>query len=159
MRNDGDNTYLHFNGTQEEFEEIKQAFHEGAMERRLSEARIDVYVMSNRGRVDGCETRDYYEEVCSVEPVENNGAGMDFIKLILPAIEAYFAEKYAGNSDAILDIAPYYAGNPFMPDDMEPPVQFGPIYRARMERGDDGGLILRRLINEIATDAEKWTAL
>ena len=159
MRNDGDNTYLAFKGTQEEFEELKQAFHEGAMERRLSEASIYVYVMSKRGDAVGCDGRNYYEQVCSVESSERYGAGMDFIKLILPAIEAYFAENYWKNSDAILDIAPYYAGNPFMPDDMEPPVQFDSIYTACMERHADGRPVLRRLINEIAPDAEKWTVL
>lgn len=159
MRNDGDNTYLHFNGTQEEFEELKQGLHEDAMARRLSEAMINVYVMSKRGRAFGGDGRDFYEQVCSVESAEEYGAGMDFIKLILPAIEAYFAEKYWQNSDAILDIAPYYGGNPFMPDGMEPPVQFDSIYTACMETHADGRPVLRRLTNEIAPDAEEWTVL
>ena len=165
MRNDGDNTYLHFNGTQEEFEELKQALHKDAKEMRLLNSRFDVYVMSARGRPLGLRfpsqsgDRDYYEEVCSVEPPQNNGPGEEFIKLILPTIEAYFAKKYVGNSDAILDISRCYERNPFMPDEMGPPVESYSIYAARMEIDADDRPVLRRLVNEIAPDAEERTVL
>jgi len=46
-----------------------------------------------------------------------------------------------------------------MPNEMGPLVDSYSIYAARMERDADDRPVLRRLINEIAPDAEKWTAL
>jgi len=163
MRNDGDNTYLAFKGTQEQLEELKQTLHKEAKEMRLLDATIDVYVMSARGGAFGrhalCGDRDYYEKVCSVDSPERNGAGKALIKAILPGIEEYFAKNYVGNSDAILDISRCYESNPFMPNEMEPPVQTYSIYAARMERDADDRPVLHRLVNEIAPDAEERTVL
>ena len=71
----------------------------------------------------------------------------------------YFAEKYVGNSDAILDISRCYESNPFMPNEMRPLVESYSIYAARMERDADDRPVLRRLVNEIAPDAEERTVL